>query len=97
MTGRGNERLFALRSDVVIGEPDARPIVLDTKWKQLTPRKAGCEKTMGVTPSDVYQMLAYARANGATRLVLLYPWHQELDGPTGLNRRWAVTGSDCDR
>ena len=95
LTGRGSERLFALRPDVVIGEPDARPIVLDTKWKQLTPRKAGCEKTMGVAPSDVYQMLAYARAYDAKRLVLLYPWHQELDGPPGLNRRWAVTGSDC--
>lgn len=95
LTGWGSERLFALRPDVVIGEPDARPIVLDTKWKQLTPRKAGCEKTMGVAPSDVYQMLAYARAYDAKRLVLLYPWHQELDGPPRLNRRWAVTGSDC--
>ena len=49
---------------------------------------------MGVSQSDIYQMLAYARAYDAKRVVLLYPWHREMDKP-GLNRRWTVTGSDC--
>ena len=95
LIGPDGERLFALKPDAVIGELDERPIVLDTKWKRLTPRKSGCERTMGIAPSDIYQVLAYARAYGAKRLVLLYPWHREMDEPPGLNRRWTVTGSDC--
>ena len=75
--------LFNLQPDAVIEAPaDAtvRPIVLDTKWKRLTPHEPRCERTLGVDQSDVYQMLAYARAYGAGRLILLYPWHKELGG-----------------
>ena len=95
--GKGrDEGLFALRPDVVIGGSDTRPIVLDTKWKQLTPHQPRHEKTMGVDQSDIYQMLAYARAYNAKRLVLLYPWHQEMDEQPGLNRRWTVAGASSD-
>ena len=71
------------------------PIVLDTKWKRLTPHEPGCERTLGVTSSDVYQMLAYARAYGAGRLILLYPWHKELGehetpDKRGIIRTWKV-------
>ena len=44
---------------------------------------------MGVEQSDVYQMLAYARAYGAGRLILLYPWHEELGGKR-IQRTWFV-------
>lgn len=40
-------------------------------------------ETLGVAQSDVYQMLAYARAYGVARLILLYPW----------TRRWTVAGT----
>ena len=71
------------------------PIVLDTKWKRLTPNEPGCERTLGVASSDVYQMLAYARAYGAGRLILLYPWHEELgeheaSDNKGILRTWKV-------
>ena len=71
------------------------PIVLDTKWKRLTPYEPGCERTLGVASSDVYQMLAYARAYGAGRLILLYPWHEELgeheaSDNKGILRTWKV-------
>ena len=90
-----DEGFFALRPDVVVHEPDSRPIVLDTKWKRLTPWQPGHEKTMGIAQADIYQMLAYARAYNAKRLVLLYPWHREMeDMQPGLNRRWRVTGPD---
>ena len=92
------KRLFNLRPDAVI-EPspgeNGPPIVLDTKWKHLTPYKPGCEK-MGVDQSDVYQMLAYARAYGAGRLILLYPWHKALgeheepDKKGRILRTWTV-------
>ena len=79
------ERLFALRPDIVVDGD----IVIDTKWKQL---KAD-EATLGVSQADVYQMLAYARAYQARRLVLLYPWHSELPN-LGTLRRWKVPKSD---
>jgi len=86
--------LFALVPDVVVGEPTAGPIILDTKWKRLTPRAPRCNRTLGVAQSDVYQMLAYARAYGATRVVLVYPWHDELD--EGQSRSWQISGQeDC--
>ena len=44
---------------------------------------------MGVEQSDVYQMLAYARAYGAGRLILLYPWHEALGGKR-IQRTWIV-------
>ena len=71
------------------------PIVLDTKWKRLTPHEPRCERTLGVAQSDVYQMLAYARAYGAGRLILLYPWHEELgeheaSDNKGILRTWKV-------
>ena len=44
---------------------------------------------MGVEESDVYQMLAYARAYGPERLILLYPWREELGGK-GIQRTWIV-------
>lgn len=79
--------LFYLRPDALIKEPT--PIILDTKWKRLTRE----EKTLGVAESDIYQMLAYAQAYDASRLVLLYPWHKEIGGPGIISRDWKVTGT----
>ena len=88
-------RLFPLRPDAVIGEPGERHVILDTKWKRLTPRARNCEKTLGVVQTDIYQMLAYARAYNAKRLVLIYPWHEDLDPEQGVILRWTVIGTDC--
>ena len=84
--------LFQLKPDAVIETSSGAtgsPIVLDTKWKELTPGKPRCERTLGVEQSDVYQMLAYARAYGAGRLILLYPRHEELGGKR-IQRTWIV-------
>ena len=79
-----HRRLFALRPDIVVNDD----LIIDTKWKELKPGEA----TLGVEQADVYQMLAYARAYEAKRLVLLYPWHEGLDRP-GVLRRWSVAGT----
>ena len=50
---------------------------------------------MGVVQTDIYQMLAYARAYNAKRLVLIYPWHEDLDPEQGVILRWTVIGTDC--
>ena len=81
---------FALRPDIVVHDKDG-PIILDTKWKHLDPKDT---RTLGVSQSDIYQMLAYARAYEAQRLVLIYPWHSELSEP-GLHKRWKVPNTDC--
>ena len=80
-------RLFGLRPDAVIKK--TAPIILDTKWKHLTFE----EKTLGVAQSDIYQMLAYAQAYDASRLVLLYPWHKEIGEPGIISRDWKITGT----
>ena len=87
LIGADGSALFAVRPDVVIGEPADRPVILDAKWKRLTPRAPGCKATMGVARSDIYQMLAYAESYEAGRLILLYPWHGEL-GHSGRLRCW---------
>ena len=78
--------LFELRPDAVIDTPSG-PIVLDTKWKKLTRG----DRKLGVVQGDVYQMLAYAQAYEAERIVLLYPWLEGVE--RGAIRRWRVVGA----
>ena len=82
--------LFALKPDFVIEAPHGS-VVLDAKWKWLAPREPRREK-LGVAESDVYQMLAYAQAYDAKRLVLIYPWNRKIDSSAGVCRRWTVNG-----
>ena len=81
-------RLFELRPDAVVETPSG-PIVLDTKWKELTPKDG---RTLGVAQGDVYQMLAYAQAYKAERLVLLYPWSEGVE--EGAIRHWRAAGTE---
>ena len=81
--------LFALRPDAVIDAP-ARTIIVDTKWKLLKPHK----DDLGISSSDIYQMLAYARAYGAVRTILLYPWSREVGTRDGILRRWKAADSN---
>ena len=90
LTSEDSRPTFALRPDIVIHEKDS-PIILDTKWKRLDPNDT---RTLGISQSDVYQMLAYARAYEAQRLILVYPWHNEINEP-GLLQRWRVPNTDC--
>ena len=87
-------QLFQLRPDLVFEYGD-QPIILDTKWKQLDRTDP---KRLGVSQSDIYQMLAYGHsyttAQQKPRLVLLYPHNADLSEPEGVLRQWSVTGSD---
>ena len=85
--------IFAIRPDAVLEAETQNPdVVFDTKWKKLKPDR----KNLGVEHGDVYQMLAYARAWGVTRLILLYPWRKETANKDGILRRWTVTRSNSD-
>ncbi len=81
--------VFALRPDIVVDASD-RPMVLDTKWKQLQPG----DRKLGIKQSDVYQMLAYAQAYQAERLALIYPWHKDMKEPEGLYETLRLPESD---
>ena len=80
------EGVFNLRPDIIVNDH----VVVDTKWKVLNKED---DRLLGVSQADVYQMLAYSQAYDATRLVLLYPWHEKLGEP-GIHRRWTVSGTD---
>ena len=78
--------MFTLIPDAVIDAPD-NAIILDTKWKRLD----GADRKRDVEQEDIYQLLAYATAWKAKRLILLYPWHEGLQRqPQGIERRWRV-------
>ena len=81
------EPLFLLRPDAVVETPAT---IVDAKWKGLEPGRTD----LGVAPGDIYQMLAYARAYDAARVILLYPWRRELGASDGRFRRWPVSGSN---
>ena len=84
------QRIFGLRPDAVIESP-AGVVVLDTKWKRIDPSK----QDRNIIHSDVYQMLAYADAYSAKRLVLLYPWHGLPIRPAGLECGWLTNRPEC--
>ena len=82
----GSHLGFKVIPDIVIKDE----IILDAKWKQLEP----AEPNFGVQSRDIYQMLAYARAYCAKHLVLLYPWHEDLEKKSGECWHSSVTGSN---
>ena len=91
LVDEGGGKLFQLRPDAVIDAPD-NAIVLDTKWKRLD----GGDRKRGVKQEDVYQLLTYATAWKAKRLILLYPWHEGLQRqPPDIERRWRVAANGC--
>lgn len=83
---------FGTRPDIV-AKTSKGPVILDTKWKKLE-RGKDDDRKLGIAPGDIYQMLAYARAWRATRLILLYPWQKETAAPPGILRHWTVAHSD---
>ena len=85
LTDSDGSPIFRIRPDVVIEAKDDHGdhIILDTKWKHLNPR----ERTLDVEQADVYQMLTYAEAYDARRIVLVYP------GAQGIDRRWTAVGT----
>lgn len=72
----GGKPRFQTKPDVLIKRGREVQMVIDTKWKLigLNPE----DKKRGVSQSDVYQMMAYARLYGCQEVMLLYPHHAGL-------------------
>ena len=56
-----------------------KKIVLDTKWKLLAP----CYPNFGISQADMYQMYAYGKKYAAHKVILLYPWNENVRGLSG--------------
>ena len=68
---------FSLRPDIVITKDDGcSKIILDTKWKRLTDKRAN----YGISQADMYQVYAYAKKYETGDVWLLYPATEEMRG-----------------
>ncbi len=73
--GGGRER-FQTTPDILIKRDGQAVMVIDTKWKLIGRNPE--DKKRGVSQSDVYQMMAYARLYQCRDVMLLYPHHAGL-------------------
>ena len=84
---------FRTRPDLIIRKGERIALIIDTKWKRMTPRIDNPKQ--GVSQADVYQLMAYGRLYDCPTVMLLYPHHGDL--PPEPIRRWysiATTGSN---
>ncbi|WP_180108936.1 MULTISPECIES: McrC family protein [unclassified Acinetobacter] len=69
--------IFKLKPDIFIECPDAKPIVMDTKWKLIDQNdRAG---RYGLKDSDIQQMFAYSHyyLKHDSDVVLVYPYRKD--------------------
>lgn len=76
-TADPHRRFFGLRPDLVLSHGETILAVADTKWSRL-----GKDRRDYLVPIDAhaYQLNAYAAAYPCDEAVLIYPWHEGLDG-----------------
>lgn len=74
---------FHIRPDMHL-ERDGVVVVLDTKWKPIDLSRPDFD----VAREDAYQMHGYAHVYGSHATILLYPHHQGVMGPPGLQALW---------
>ena len=80
-------KAFLLRPDLLVRLGTRPWAVADTKWKQLDPRQTN----LGVSPADLYQVLAYAHRFETAQAALLYP-HPPTLGRAGLQKELSIQG-----
>lgn len=93
--GAPGRPLFRTKPDCIVRRDGSTVLVIDTKWKRLA--NAARDAKRGVSQADVYQLMAYARLYGAARLMLLYPYHADLEGPGALARYRVNAGGSEER
>jgi 5-methylcytosine-specific restriction enzyme subunit McrC len=74
--GESGRRRFQTTPDILIRRDMKTVMVIDTKWKLIG--RDPEDKKRGVSQSDVYQVMAYARLYKCGELMLLYPHHAML-------------------
>lgn len=84
------KKQFALRPDIVIHRPDERCVVMDTKWKVLSPYQTN----YGISQSDMYQMYAYHKKYKPKEVVLIYPYDPSIGEADKVLEFKAIEGDD---
>ncbi|WP_281972368.1 McrC family protein [Ruegeria faecimaris] len=84
---------FRTRPDLIVRQGDEVAMIIDTKWKRITPRVD--DPKQGVSQSDVYQLMAYNRLYDCSNVVLLYPHHGDLPHDA-IQRRYSIATKDAD-
>ncbi|MFA5988834.1 MAG: restriction endonuclease [Sphingomonas sp.] len=84
--------LFQTRPDILIKRDSDVVQIIDTKWKRIAARID--DPKQGVSQADVYQMMAYGRLYGCSKLTLLYPHHREAGCDEGVIGDYAINGSE---
>lgn len=74
--GEDGRQRFQTTPDILIKQNGRIQMVIDTKWKLIGRNPE--DKKRGVSQSDVYQMMAYARLYQCPEVMLLYPHHGGL-------------------
>lgn len=83
----GETGRFRTRPDLIVRQGEKIALIIDTKWKRMTPRID--DPKQGVSQTDVYQLMAYGRLYDCPNVVLLYPHHGDLP-PDPIRRRYSI-------
>jgi 5-methylcytosine-specific restriction enzyme subunit McrC len=89
--GEDGRKRFQTTPDILIKRDGQTVLVIDTKWKMIGRNPE--DKKRGVTQSDVYQMMAYARLYRCRDVMLLYPHHAGL-GSEALDAGYGMMEGD---
>lgn len=84
---------FRTRPDLMVKNTEGVALIIDTKWKRMTPRVN--DPKQGVSQADVYQLMTYGRLYDCANVVLLYPHHGELP-PDPIRRRYSIATIGAD-
>lgn len=88
-------RAFQTRPDIMIMRGNEVAQIIDAKWKRIA--QVCDDPKRGVSQSDVYQMMAYAKIYQCETLTLLYPHHAELNNPPGTQADFTIAGGGNER
>jgi 5-methylcytosine-specific restriction enzyme subunit McrC len=88
----GDKGRFRTRPDLIVREGDRIVLIIDTKWKRITPKIDDLKQ--GVNQTDVYQMMVYHRLYNCPNVMLLYPHHSDL--PLHSIQRYSIAERDAE-
>jgi 5-methylcytosine-specific restriction enzyme subunit McrC len=84
---------FRTRPDLIVRRGEEIVLIIDTKWKRMTPRID--DPKQGVSQADVYQLMAYGRLYNCPNVMLLYPHHGDLP-PEPIRQSYSIATSGSD-
>lgn len=83
---------FRTKPDILIKQDDKIVLVVDTKWKSIA--STINDPKQGVSQSDIYQLMAYAKLYECKRVMLLYPHHGKLP-VSPVRQTYAIAAQDA--